>query len=137
MTGIIAAMDFEFLLLASAVLGASALQAATGIGFGVIAGPVLLIAMNDAAGIQVSVVLNLLIALLLAPAIYRLADRQVLNNLALGVLLGSPLGLLVYMNLDIAALKGLAGPSRTLFAGYAVAPRRARRVVARSADRTA
>ena len=102
-------MDTEFIVLCAAVLGASTLQAATGIGFGIIAGPVLLVVMNDATAIQVSVVLNLLIALLLAPALYRLADRRVLMSLALGVLLGSPLGLLIYMNLDLAALKVLAG----------------------------
>ena len=37
-------MDLDFLILNIAVFGAAALQSATGIGFGIIAGPVLLIA---------------------------------------------------------------------------------------------
>ena len=36
-------MDQNFLILNIAVLGAAALQSATGIGFGIIAGPILLI----------------------------------------------------------------------------------------------
>ena len=46
-------MDQEFFLLNVVVLVASALQSATGIGFGVIAGPILLIVLNDGSAIQV------------------------------------------------------------------------------------
>ncbi len=62
-------MDQDFLVLNVAVFGASALQSATGIGFGVIAGPVLLVALNDGSAIQISIVLNLLIAAFLAPSL--------------------------------------------------------------------
>ena len=55
-------MAQEFFLLNVAVLVASALQSATGIGFGVIAGPILLIVLNDGSAIQISIALNLLIA---------------------------------------------------------------------------
>ncbi len=60
-------MDLDFLILNVAVFGAAALQSATGIGFGVIAGPVLLIALNSGSAIQISIILNLLIASILAP----------------------------------------------------------------------
>ncbi len=42
-------MEQEIIVLGIAIFGASALQASTGIGFGVIAGPVLLIVLNDGA----------------------------------------------------------------------------------------
>jgi len=102
-------MEQEFLVLNIAVFGASALQSATGIGFGVIAGPVLLIALNDGSAIQISIVLNLLIAALLAPSLWRQADRRLLPNLLLGLALGSPLGLLIFLGMDIVFLKAFAG----------------------------
>ena len=99
----------EILILGLAIFGASALQAATGIGFGVIAGPVLLIALNNGSAIQISVLLNLLIALWLAPSLRRNTDLRLLKSLLIGVTLGSPLGLLIYLQIDIAMLKLLAG----------------------------
>ncbi len=102
-------MEQEILVLGIAIFGASALQASTGIGFGVIAGPVLLIVLNDGAAIQISVLLNLLIALLLAPSLRQKADRRLLKSLLIGLAIGSPLGLLIYLQVDIALLKTFAG----------------------------
>ena len=81
-------MEQEFLILGIAVFAASALQSATGIGFGVIAGPILLVILNDGSAIQISVVLNLLIALLLAPSLVRKSDRRLLKSLLIGLVIG-------------------------------------------------
>jgi len=102
-------MDLDFFILNIAVFGAAALQSATGIGFGVIAGPVLLIALNDGSAIQISIVLNLLIALILTPSMWQQADRQLLARLLIGLAIGSPVGLLIFLNMDIVFLKGFAG----------------------------
>jgi len=102
-------MEPEFLILSLAVFGASALQSATGIGFGIIAGPVLLVILNDSTAIQISIVLNLLIAVFLAPSLRQSADRRLLGSLLTGLLIGSPVGLLIYLSMDIALLKGFAG----------------------------
>jgi uncharacterized membrane protein YfcA len=102
-------MEHELLLLCIAVFGASALQAATGIGFGVVAGGILLAVLNDTSAIQVSVVLNLLIAGVLAPALRKKADRKLLQHLVIGLLIGSPPGLMVYLYLDVVPLKIFAG----------------------------
>jgi len=101
-------MQQETILLGIAVFGASALQSSTGIGFGIIAGPVLLIVLNDGSAIQISVLLNLLIALSLAPSLRQKADLPMLKNLLIGLAIASPLGLLIYLRLDIALLKSLA-----------------------------
>ena len=98
-------MDPEFIALNVAVFGAAALQSATGIGFGVIAGPVLLIALNDGSAIQISIVLNLLIAMILTPSLWRQADRQLLPRLLFGLTIGSPLGVLIFLGMDIVFLK--------------------------------
>lgn len=102
-------MDLEFVLLNIAVLGASALQAATGIGFGVIAGPILLVVLNDSSAIQVSIALNLLIAIILTPSLRHMADWTMLRNLAIGLLIGSPIGILIFLNINIVLLKLTAG----------------------------
>jgi len=102
-------MDQVILILVIAAFGASALQSATGIGFGVIAGPVLLIALNDGSAIQISVLLNLLIALLLAPSLWQQFDRRLLKILVVGLAIGSPLGLTIYLHMNIALLKLFAG----------------------------
>jgi len=102
-------MELEMILLMVAVFGASALQSATGIGFGVIAGPILLILLNNGSAIQISIVLNLLIASLLTPTLWRQADKPLLKNLVAGLAIGSPLGLLIFLNVDIVLLKLGAG----------------------------
>jgi uncharacterized membrane protein YfcA len=101
-------MDQEILTLSFAVFAASALQSATGIGFGIIAGPVLLIVLNDSSAIQISIVLNLLIASLLAPSIHRDVHRPLLAKLLIGIGIGTPLGLLIFLNIDIDLLKTFA-----------------------------
>jgi len=102
-------MELETVVLMVAVCGASALQSATGIGFGVIAGPILLILLNDGSAIQISIVLNLLIASILTPALWKQADRSLLKQLVTGLAIGSPLGLLIFLNVDVVLLKLGAG----------------------------
>ncbi len=102
-------MGTEFLLLNLAVFGASVLQSATGIGFGVIAGPILLIALNSGDAIHISIILNLLIAGLLAPSLWRDANKDLLRGWTGMLVVGVPLGLAIFLYVDIALLKMLAG----------------------------
>lgn len=102
-------MDQQYLFLAIAVAGASALQSATGIGFGVIAGPVMLLLLNSGSAIQLSIALSLLIALVLAPSLRRNIDRGLLARFFAGSLLGLPLGLAIFLNISLDLLKLLAG----------------------------
>ena len=92
-----------------AVLAAALLQAATGIGFGVIAGPIILMAMGSGAAVQVTCLLSLLIALLLAPSLVKQVDRVLLGRLLLGSLAGLPIGILVFVSVGVDLLKLLAG----------------------------
>lgn len=102
-------MDQQFLILTIAVVVASALQSATGIGFGVIAGPVMLIVLNSGAAIQISIALSLLIAVVLVPSLWRNMDRQLLVRFLAGSLVGIPVGLVIFLSIEIDLLKLLAG----------------------------
>lgn len=95
-------------LLVGAVFAASLLQAVTGIGFGVIAGPVLLVTMASAGAIQVSIVLSFLIALLLSPITVPHVNWRLLRPLFAGVCIGTPIGALAYLSLSLEHLKVLA-----------------------------
>jgi len=102
-------MDLNFIILLMAVAGASVLQSATGIGFGVIAGPVMLIVLNSGSAIQISIALSFLIAAMLVPSLWRQVDRRLLVSLLGGSLVGLPLGLFVFVNIGIDLLKFVAG----------------------------
>ena len=99
----------ELLVLHIAVFGAALLQAATGTGFGVIAGPIILMALNDESAIQVSILLSLLIAVVLTPSLIKSVDRVFLPRLVLGTAIGLPLGVGIFMVATVVLLKVLAG----------------------------
>lgn len=95
--------------LIAVVFAASMIQSITGIGFGVIAGPVLLVSMGGAEAIQISIALSLLIAVVLAPSTIPRVNLSLLRPLLVGVLLGTPVGALAYATLSLGALKIIAG----------------------------
>jgi|TARA_B110000196_G_scaffold229231_1_gene197871 uncharacterized membrane protein YfcA len=92
-----------------AIFAAATLQSATGVGFGIIAGPILLAFLDDASAIQISIVLNLLIAVLLAPSVWSAFDRRIMSGLLTGVAIGSILGFALFVFLALVYLKFLAG----------------------------
>lgn len=91
--------------LAAVVFAASLLQSVTGIGFGVIAGPMLLVAMGSSDAIQVSIVLSFMIAVILLPTIFANINKRLLVPLLIGVCIGSPFGALAFAYLSIDTLK--------------------------------
>ena len=102
-------MDFYVLVLHVAVFVASFFQAATGIGFGLLAGPIILMVTNDGSAIQISILLSLLIALVLAPSLFGRTDKVLLKRLLIGTLPGLPLGIAIFLLVGVDGLKLLAG----------------------------
>lgn len=94
-----------FLMLSCAVFGASLLQAATGIGYGVIAGPILLVALNGSEAIQISTIHNLAIALLLFPFVRTSVNTRLLRLLIIGSACGILAGFYIQSNFDVWVLK--------------------------------
>lgn len=92
----------------AAVFAASMLQAITGIGFGVLAGPVLLVVLASTSAIQVSIVLSFLIALVLAPKTLPRVDRRLLLHLTAGVCVGTPVGAMAATAMSLETLKLVA-----------------------------
>jgi len=90
------------------VFAAAFLQSATGIGFGIIAGPIILILIDSHAAVQVTMGLSFAVSLALAPTLVAHVDRQMLKRLGLGTLIGLPLGLLVFWAVSLPVLKFLA-----------------------------
>ncbi|MGY8935344.1 MAG: TSUP family transporter [Alphaproteobacteria bacterium] len=99
-------LPFEMLLfLSGATVLAATLQTATGIGFGLIAGPFVLMAIQGRDAIEVTALLSLLITLVLAPKLQPDVNRRDLMNLTIGCAVGLPAGLLIYLYADVFYLK--------------------------------
>ena len=92
-----------------AVFVAALFQAATGLGFGLLAGPVLLLAVGDVSAIQTSILLSLMIALILSPPLFKQADPAMLRHLLIGTVAGLPIGITIYCYADLRDLELLAG----------------------------
>ena len=99
----------DWILAALLVCLASGLQAATGAGLGLIAGPALILVMGSTAAIPVAIVMNLIVSFALLPKEHKAVDRPALTWLSIGTVLGIPLGVLVLGLLDLTALKIVAG----------------------------
>lgn len=97
------------LLLHVASLVAAFFQSVTGVGFGMIAGPVILIVLEDPGAVVISTCLSWLIALCLFPLLRRGTDFPMLWRLLAGAAMGLPLGLWLWSIADIQMLKLMAG----------------------------
>ncbi|MFN3746617.1 MAG: sulfite exporter TauE/SafE family protein [Hyphomicrobiaceae bacterium] len=108
-------------LLAVGALGGAVVQAATGFGFAIVAAPLFLVAMNSHAALQVLVVVHLVQTVMMLRGVWALVPLRLLKTLILGALVGSPLGLLVFVRLDVNALKLAVGLLILVFTGLLVA----------------
>ncbi|SLN65390.1 sulfite exporter TauE/SafE family protein [Oceanibacterium hippocampi] len=104
------------LAMQAAMLLAAFLQSVTGIGFGLIAVPILLIALQGGSAVQVAIVLSLLVCIVMSTSLYKLADRPVLRDLVYGSILGLPVGIWLFSAIDILTLKAVAGITTVLMA---------------------
>ena len=92
-----------------ASLVASFFQSVTGVGFGMIAGPVVLVVLNDPAAVVISTSMSWLISICLFPFLRRGTDFPMLWRLSGGAVLGMPVGLYMLSLAGIETLKLIAG----------------------------
>ncbi|WP_422658718.1 sulfite exporter TauE/SafE family protein [Paenibacillus sp. EC2-1] len=90
---------------AAIVLLASILQVSTGFGFSIMATPFLLMIFLPNEAIQINIILSLLISVSLIWKIRHDIDIRLLKRVVVGSIAGVPLGILVFMTMDINALK--------------------------------
>lgn len=91
------------------VCAGTTLQVATGVGLGLVAGPVLILSLQSETAILVAIVLNLLVSVSLLPQERGEICWPPLRLLLYGTLLGVPLGWLVLQRIDAASLKLFTG----------------------------
>ncbi len=107
-------------LMAAAFAGAF-LQSAIGFGFALVAAPVFLLVMQSAAAMQVLVAIHVVQSAMLVPGLWRKASRKLLVPMLLGSLAGIPLGLAIYLALDLDTLKLTVGIVMLLFTALLIA----------------
>ena len=84
-------------------------QLVTGIGFGMIAGPIILTVMNDPTAIIISTLMSWLISVCLFPILRMGTDILMLLRLVGGTALGAPFGWALLFVADVYLLKLVAG----------------------------
>lgn len=84
-------------------------QAAVGFGFALIAAPIFLTAMQSGTAMQVLVAIHVVQSAMLVPGLWRAAPKELLSPMLAGSILGFPLGLAVFLALDLDMLKMAVG----------------------------
>lgn len=95
--------------LAAATLLGAAVQAATGFGFAILAAPVYLAVLNSAEAVPLLAALHVVQSAMLVPRLWSHVPRTEFRLLMLGAAVGCPLGLLLFLGLDVRGLKLVAG----------------------------
>lgn len=87
------------------ILIASILQTSTGFGFSILATPFLLLIYGPTEAIQINIILSLCISLALVMKIKKDIDSPILKRLIIGSAIGAPIGITVFLILNIEHLK--------------------------------
>ncbi len=84
---------------------ASVLQTSTGFGFSILATPFLLLLFKPTEAIQFNLILSLIISCALITKIRQDIDFGILKRFVIGSAAGLPLGIIVFLSLDMTKLK--------------------------------
>lgn len=95
----------EFAVFTIVILIASILQTSTGFGFSILATPFLLLIFEPAEAIQINLILSLLISAALIAKVRKDVDIGVLKRFIAGSSLGLPVGIAVFLIIDLNSLK--------------------------------
>ncbi|OEH53301.1 hypothetical protein AQ616_16480 [Oceanobacillus sp. E9] len=89
----------------SIIIIASIFQTSTGFGFSIMATPFLLLLFLPQDAIQLNIVLSLIISISLIWKIRADVDKILLKRMVVGSIIGVPLGIIIYMTVDIIIFK--------------------------------
>ncbi|MFC0272940.1 sulfite exporter TauE/SafE family protein [Metabacillus herbersteinensis] len=96
------------------ILVASILQTSTGFGFSILATPFLLLIFKPTEAIQINIILSLVISCALITKVRKDIDFGILKRFMLGSVAGLPLGIMIFLLVDLTKLK--VGISLTILA---------------------
>lgn len=108
-------------ILMGAAFAGAFVQAAVGFGFALIAAPIFLSAMQSGAAMQVLVAIHVVQSAMLVPGLWREAPKKLLNPMLVGSLAGFPLGLAIFLALDLDTLKLAVGLVMLVFTALVIA----------------
>lgn len=95
----------DWIILTTAVAAGSAVQAATGFGFAILAAPVFLAVLNSTSAVPILVALHVVQCVVLVPRTSAGVPWSQFRGLGLGALAGCPLGLLLFHAIDVRIMK--------------------------------
>jgi uncharacterized membrane protein YfcA len=95
----------DLAMLAAATAAGAALQAGTGFGFAILAAPVFLAVLQSTSAVPILVALHVVQCVIIVPRIWNAIPWPDFKRLAVGALLGCPVGLLLFRYLDVRQLK--------------------------------
>ncbi|WP_077329470.1 sulfite exporter TauE/SafE family protein [Virgibacillus siamensis] len=87
------------------ILLASVLQTSTGFGFSIVATPFLLVLFDPREAIQINLILSLIISIALILKIKHDIDKRILKRFITGSLIGLPVGISIFLIMDMTLLK--------------------------------
>jgi hypothetical protein len=106
-----------FIVLAATTFAAALLYAISGFGFAVVAAPLYLLFLDPAPAIQLVIIISTALSIAVVRGLLPAIEPWLLLRLALGSLVGLPLGLLAFRHADPILVRAAAGA--TIF-GFAV-----------------
>src|SRR5690606_25521758 len=96
-------------------------QSAVGFGFALIAAPIFLTAMQSGTAMQVLVAIHVVQSAMVVPGLWREAPRKLLHPMLVGSVAGFPLGLAIFLALDLDTLKLAVGVVMLVFTALVIA----------------
>jgi uncharacterized membrane protein YfcA len=113
----IGGMPGIFVVLAATTFGSALLYAISGFGFGVLAAPLFLLFLDPAPAIQLVIIISTVLSIVVCRGLLPAIAPWLLLRLALGSLVGLPLGLVAFRYADPILVRAAAG---AMIFGFAI-----------------
>ena len=106
-----------FIVLAATTFGSALLYAISGFGFAVLAAPLFLLFLDPARAIQLVIIISTAVSIIVVRGLLQAIAPRLLLRLALGSLVGLPLGLIAFRYANRSSLRAAAA---AMIFGFAI-----------------
>lgn len=97
-------MPFDIIIALIAVAIGAILQVGIGIGFSIVAGPILMLQLGTPTAVPLLLLMNVVVSVVASPGSMARKDRKVIALSSIGCLIGVGLGIIVYRSLSEASV---------------------------------